>query len=274
VVKPVGEEDEANRVSVVVAEVNLEPYERLIDAKMVKRIKYPEALMPRYSALDVKDVVGRLPTDPIYRGEIISLSRLVDKDDYGASLRRLIPPDHRALAVLVSAITGAAFVSQGDMVDLAAVYPQALTAAGRGRGQQSTDMARIILQNIKVLIVGNKYNPVYQENPAGVIEGELTQKPVTFAVLPVDAAKIHHVAQNRSTFRMLLKNSEDKDLLETEGYSRQRLEQETRDILKPKAPEEGPTKKAVEVTEVKVVEVYKGCSKANDETFRVTVKQQ
>jgi Flp pilus assembly protein CpaB len=156
------------------------------------------------------------------------------------------------------------------MVDLAAVYQETQTQSDRG--PVKTDVARIILQNIKVLIVGNKYNPVYQENPAGVIEGEPGQKPITFAVRPRDAAIIHHVSAGRTSFRLLLKNTEDKDLLTTMGYSRNRLEDETRNLLKPTASGAAGDTTPAEKTENKVVQVWKAGVQAPDQNFTEVVR--
>jgi len=263
---------ESPKVSVVVAEVNLEPYERVIEKTMVRKRKFPEALLPRYARFDIKDVVGKLPTEPIYRGEIISLARLVNEADYKESLRRLIPPGYRALAVTVGGLSSVSgFVSQGDVVDLAATFPVPLKTSGK-RG--STSMSRIILQNIKVLIVGNKYNPVYKENPAGFIEGDLGNKPITFAVAPEDAAIIHHIAlQGKSSFRIVLKNTEDKETVATDGFSLYQLEEETRRIVDNAEADSDAPKEGEKPTETRhyAIEVYEGGKKVRDEHFQETI---
>ena len=60
-----------NRVLVVISEIDMKPEERVIEESMIKRVKYPEHLLPRYAPLDITDVLGKLPTDPIYEGEIV-----------------------------------------------------------------------------------------------------------------------------------------------------------------------------------------------------------
>ena len=267
----VPKEDE-NRVLVVVSEVKLEPYERVIEESMVKRIKYPEKLLPRYAPLDVKDVLGKLPTEPIYRGEIVSLQGLVDKDEYKQSPRRLIPPGQRALSILVSSLSGVSgFVTQGDIVDLVAVYNRTIPGGGPGGRDLTTQTARIILQNIRVLIVGNRYNPVAGENPLGVIEGDLSQKPITFAVNPKDAAIIHHIVQmGGSSFRILLKHSEDQQMLSTDGFSFLRLQDETRKIVKRSDPNSA-TKEEFKTVQ-HTIEQFKGKRRMPDEVFEERVR--
>lgn len=272
---PTSDEDGGNRVSVIVAEVNLEPYERVIEKTMVKKVKFPEELLPRYAPIDIKNVVGKLPTEPIYRGEIVSLRRLIDKDEYKESLRRLIPRGHRALTIQVDTLAGVSgFISQGDFIDLAVMYDRVLPGAA---GSSSTKICRVILQNIRVLIVGNKYNPLASDNPTGNIVGDLGAKPITFAVTPHDAALIHHVVQQgKSSFRILLKNPEDQDVVDTTGYSVRQLEDDTRTALLAMdsggAP--GPDGKEPEFQRVtRIVEVYRGAAKARDESFEELIPQ-
>ena len=79
-------------VPVIVSKYDLKPYRKVITEHMVGRVKYPEHLLPRYAPLDIKDVLGKLPTEPIYKGEIVSLARLIDKDEYNNEMELLIPP--------------------------------------------------------------------------------------------------------------------------------------------------------------------------------------
>lgn len=274
--RPIGpdpeiEKEKDSRVLVVVAEVDLGPYERVIEESMVKRVKYPEKLLPRYAPLDVKDVVGKLPTEPIYRGEIVSLQRLVDTDEYKESLRSLIPPGHRALSILVNSLSGVSgFVTQGDVVDLVAVYNRVIPGGGPGGRDLTTQTARIIRENLRVLIVGNKYNPVAGENSVGFIEGDLSNKPITFAVTPRDAAIIHHVVQmGASSFRILLKNSEDNQSLNTDGFSFIQLQERTRKLVRQASPsnDEEQEFKFVQHT----IETIKGKRRMPDEVFEEKV---
>ncbi len=264
-----------HRVLVVVAEVNFAPYERIIEETMVKRIKYPEKLLPRYAPLDIKDVLGKLPKEPIYAGEIVSLQRLIDKDEYKESLRQLIPPGHRALTIMVDKISGVSgFISQGDLVDLIAVYKHEVPGSGsRGRAA-STQIARIIHQNVRVLIVGSRYNPIASQNPTASIKGDLGSKPITFAVTPHDAAFIHHIVQQgRASFRILLKNSEDQQILESEGYSVAELQNEVRTIVRASDPR---VKNNITTKKVQhIIEVLSGRKRMPDQMFEeiVTIRK-
>ena len=84
--------DTRHLVPVIVAKYDMRPYEKVISEYMVERVKYPEHLLPRYAPLDIKDVLGKLPSEPIYKGEIVSLHRLTDKDEYQNALKNLVPP--------------------------------------------------------------------------------------------------------------------------------------------------------------------------------------
>ena len=220
---------QGNTVNVVVSLVDLEPYATTIDKAMLDTIKYPEELVPRGASLDFSDVEGKLPVAPIYAGELIQLYRLVEKDQYKESLRQIIPPGHRAITITVDSLAGVAgFISQGDIVDLIAVYNKNVNVTNDRRSKKSKE-AKLKLQNLKVLIVGSKYNPVAHENKSKAIKGDLKKKAITLAVSPKEAVQITHIVQKAAgaSFRIALKNSEDLQIVNTEGFSDLKLQDET-----------------------------------------------
>ncbi len=115
--------EEYNRVLVVVAEVNIDPFSRLITESMVKRVKYPEKLLPRYAPLDVKDVLGKYATEPIYRGEIVSLQRLMSpKGSHPTGPPGVYVGDTSRTLVIKGGKGYLNTVSSGCKVDLIAKY--------------------------------------------------------------------------------------------------------------------------------------------------------
>ena len=112
-----------NKVLVVVATRDIRPYSRVIDEYMVKRVKYPEHLLPRYAPLDVKDVLGQVATEFIAKDEIVSLQRLMDADEYADSLAREVPPSwlYTTLPIALSKEIGAVKL-EGQVVDIVALY--------------------------------------------------------------------------------------------------------------------------------------------------------
>lgn len=220
--------------NVIVSLVDLAPYSSTIDRAMVDTIKYPQNLLPRYASMDFTDVVGKLPAAPIYAGELILLPRLVEKNEYKESLRQLIPAGYRAITITVDSLSGVAgFISQGDIVDLIAVYSKAINTSSSQRAKRTKE-AKLRLQNLKVLIVGSKYNPVTSENQGKSIHGDLAKKAITLAVHPKEALQIHHIVQKASgsSFRILLKNGEDRQIVRTEGFNDFEMEDETLKLLR------------------------------------------
>jgi Flp pilus assembly protein CpaB len=273
----IGELDQGNTVNVVVSLVDLEPYSTTIDKAMLDTIKYPEELVPRGASLDFSDVEGKLPIAPIYAGELIQLYRLVEKDQYKESLRQIIPPGHRAITITVDGLAGVAgFISQGDVVDLIAVYNKDINVTNSRRAKKSKE-AKLKLQNLKVLIVGSKYNPVATENKSKKITGNLKKKAITLAVTPKEAVQIHHIVQKSAgtSFRIALKNSEDLHIVSTEGYSDHKMEDETVKIMR-----ESKGLEAVEAVDSEQayktrqhnVERWSGTRQLQTETFTEQVK--
>ena len=143
-----------NNILVVVSEIDFDPYERVIEEHMVKRVKYPERLLPRYCPLDVKDVLGKLPTEPIKRGEIISLQRLVDKDEYREDLIRLVPPGqfYTTLPFVIPNEYGGLKMKR-EIVDIVAVFKE---------GEEK--VVRVAAQNARLAYVGDvqeKFRPCF-----------------------------------------------------------------------------------------------------------------
>jgi len=226
--------DQSSTVDVLVSLVDLAPYSAMIDEAMLDTIKYPDSRLPRGAAIDKTHVIGRLPSAPIYANEIVMLARLVEKDQYRESLRQLIPAGHRAITITVDSLAGVAgFISQGDIVDLIAVYEKKINVSN-SRKTQKTKEAKLRLQNLKVLIVGSQYNPVTGANKTKNIKGDLKKKSITLAVRPKKALQIHHIAQKSGglKFRIVLKNSEDLQEVNTSGFSAYEMEDETLKILK------------------------------------------
>ena len=139
-----------NRVLVVVSEINREPGDGLIDESTVKRIKYPEVLLPRYAPLDVKDVLGMEVSVPIYRGEILSLQRLIDAEDASAPLGFRDVVTWRSL--VISGGKGyRQILARGMYVDVLALY-QAIPFGKT----KAVEICRTVAHNARILEIGNK----------------------------------------------------------------------------------------------------------------------
>ena len=72
---------EEGRVPCVFSHIMLERFERVICKSMIVRKALKEELIPPYAALDERDVLGKLPIEPILGREPVSLRRLMEVDE-------------------------------------------------------------------------------------------------------------------------------------------------------------------------------------------------
>jgi Flp pilus assembly protein CpaB len=183
---------------------------------------------------------GMVTTIPMFPDEPIRKSKLTGKKKV-PKLSYKISPGMRAVSIktdnLVENISG--FVKQGDYVDIIAVF------TGTGRGPANAQpFSRTILQNIKVLAMGNKFflsgeAPVNDETqadpkapgavkgpPAAAAPGAAVQpkiqtgtpaKTVTLELSLKDAERLI-LAMNKAKLQLVLRNPSFKDFEATKGY--------------------------------------------------------
>jgi len=72
-----------------------------ISSDMVRREKYQENMLPRYSPLDVRDVLDKIVTAPILGGEIVSLMRLIEPKEWDTAFRCIRSPNTRPVLLVI-----------------------------------------------------------------------------------------------------------------------------------------------------------------------------
>lgn len=119
----------ANSRLVVVAAFDID-YATKIDAKMLKQVAWPANSLPEGVFMAPADVVGKVASAMIAKGEPITARRAVASLG-GSSLASLIEPGKRALTVRVNDVIGVAgFLLPGNRVDLIGTPRTRNTAVG------------------------------------------------------------------------------------------------------------------------------------------------
>ena len=181
-------EVETDMVEVIAASADI-PFGVSIDASQIKRIPLPSGSAPEKAFTDPQQVIGRVATTPLYKGEILVDGRVAEHLG-GSALAAAIPEGKRAITVGVDAVVGVAgFLLPGNRVDLLT------TRDGR---------TRTVIQNLKVLAVDQTASP-NKTDPVLV-------RAVTLEVTPAQAEEI---ASLGGSVRFTLRNPLDQRAIDT-----------------------------------------------------------
>lgn len=149
--------------------------------------KWPKSTLPKGFFTDAKKVLGRVPMNPVVKGEIILRSRLA-AEGLAGGMAALIPEGMRAVSVRVDDVIGVAgFIQPGDRVDIIATVQKGI--------YKENPSSRLLLQNVEVISVGEKIRM-----PKGADTSKKKPKPVkvkvaTVLVEPIAAEKLALTAQ-------------------------------------------------------------------------------
>lgn len=140
----------ATRVVVAAADV---PIGMPLTAEHLTVAEWPAGNLPLGVFSDAMALVGRTPITSLVKGEPILAGRLAD-EKAGRGMTALLKKGTRAMGVKVDQVIGVAgFVQPGDYVDvITTMAPDEETR--KELGDNSARVSKIILQNIKVLSVG------------------------------------------------------------------------------------------------------------------------
>lgn len=175
---------------VVVAAFDID-YGIKIDAQMIRLVAWPTASLPEGAYGNAADVVGKIASAAIGKGEPITARRAVETLT-GSSLASLISPNMRALTVRVNDVIGVAgFLLPGNHVDVLA------TPKPRGSERPVT---KTLLQNLKVLAVDQQARAA-KDDPIVV-------RAVTVEVDPAQAELIVQATEEGSV-QLVLRNPLD-----------------------------------------------------------------
>jgi len=176
-----------------------------LTAEDLRIVNWPSEGLPAGYASSTGEIVGRSVVSDIQMNEPILSLKLADTGLHG--LIPLIPAGMRALSVKVDEVVGVAgFVTPQTRVDVILI----MQPPG---GQEP--LSKVILQNIQALAA----NQQITENDAGQ---PIVSTVVTVLVTPEEAEKLS-LAANQGRIQMALRNTLDRDTIETTGERSSRL---------------------------------------------------
>ena len=214
------QEEAGNSAHVVAAAMSI-PFATKVEQKHLKLVEIPEGLTPDGFYGSIDDVIGRVSTTRISRGEILVTERFRAHSG-GSTLAALVNENMRAVTIRVDDVVGVAgFLLPGNMVDV---------LASRKRPRQRA-ITETIMRNIKVLAVDQTASA--EDNEPVIV------RAVTLEMLPKQAEKLFK-ARIEGKILLTLRNP---------------LEQ---DYVKPAAPKKrvarkAPTRRAPVTTEVIII---------------------
>ena len=182
---------ENNKAHVVAAAMSI-PFATKVEQKHLKLVEIPEGLTPEGFFGSIDDVIGRVSTTGISRGEILVTERF-RAHSAGSTLAALVNRDMRAVTIRVDDVIGVAgFLLPGNMVDV---------LASRKRPNKRA-VTETILRNIKVLAVDQTAST---ENNEPVIV-----RAVTLEMLPKEAEALFK-ARVEGKIQLTLRNPLEPD---------------------------------------------------------------
>jgi pilus assembly protein CpaB len=197
-------------VTVVVTTMDL-PIATTLAPEHVVLVHWPANHLPEGVFYDTKDVLGHSISESMFAGEPVFQLRLIDPEN-GRGLAALLPPGKRAMAIKVNQVVGVAgFVNPGDFVDvLVTVSPDEETSKALGREMKIPRLSKIILQNMKVLAVG-QHLATDGRKPVPV--------PVVTLEVDVQQAERLALATQYGKIQLTMRSRLDTEPVETEGIT-------------------------------------------------------
>ena len=180
------QENLENSALIVAASMPI-PFATKVEERHLKLVEMPEGLAPDGIFTAIDEVVGKVSTTKISRGEILVTERFRTHTT-GSTLAALVNKNMRAVTVRVDDVVGVAgFLLPGNTVDV---------LASRKRGQARA-ITETILKNIKVLAVDQTASA--ESNDPVIV------RAVTLEMLPKQAEVLFQ-ARTEGTIQLTLRN--------------------------------------------------------------------
>lgn len=178
-------------VPVLAAAMNL-PYGTKVEARHVKTIEVPEAMVPPGAYREMTQLEGKVVKSEIIDGEIILKERIAG-DGTGSTLAALVAPNKRAVSVRVNDVIGVGgFLLPGNFVD---VLGTRLETGTTRRAQTET-----IINMVKVLAV--------DQTAANDKNEPVVVRAVTLELTPAEA-EVLVKWEEEGTIQLALRNPTD-----------------------------------------------------------------
>jgi pilus assembly protein CpaB len=224
----------ATTASVMVAKVDI-PIGTELTAEHLKSVAWPAQNLPKGAFSTPKEVVGQTVQQNLVAGEPILHERLADETS-GRGLTAILKKGTRAMAVKVDQVVGVAgFVKPGDYVDvITTMSPDAETK--KEIKNEPARISKIILQNIKVLAVGEHMASKSGSKPVKV-------KVVTLEVNPDQSERLA-LASRYGVIQLTMRSRVDQESVPTAGITPVALLSPDEGVLEEEEPDQAKSNEA------------------------------
>ncbi|CDF58758.1 Flp pilus assembly protein CpaB [Thermobrachium celere] len=194
-------------VKVLVANADI-PKGTVIEKKMLREIDIPKDICQQGYVREYSSVLGKFAKENIIKDEILIFEKIQSQQISELSFN--IDENHRAVSVNVTGDTGVSYLLKpGDYVDVIVF----LSEKRENNRIVRRDIAKVILQNIKVLAVDR--NITRENNPKD--DGKVP--PRFFVTLEVPAQDVEKLvlAEDIGKIKLSLRSNRSTDILNTNG---------------------------------------------------------
>jgi len=197
-------------VRIVVAKRDIAPGHTLEPADLTIAA-FPPDSVPRGSFREESQLSGRVAALQVIQGQPM-LDSFLAMQGSGAGAQAIVPPGMRAVTIEVNETSGVAgLLVPGCRVDVVSTLPDQ---------QTKVSIARTIVQNVKVLAVGQRLtvNNAGAKNESAMSAEAAVARSVTLLTKPREAEAIE-LASSSGRTRLVLRGSFDEGLRQGDGVS-------------------------------------------------------
>jgi len=172
--------------------------------EMMQVQEFPSEAIPEGHFSKSDDVAGRVLLVDLKRNELLLESKLAPVDASSGGVSAVTDVNKRAMSVKVDEVIGVAgFIKPGDRVDV-------MVTIERDSGRQGHRVAKVILENVKVLAAGTQMERTGKDEEP---------KPVQVMTVEVDVEEAEKLAlaSTQGSLRLALRNPLNSEKVLTKG---------------------------------------------------------
>jgi len=188
---------------VVVAAYDV-PWSTVLTKDMVRTTTFLRDSLPNGYYLDPAHVIGRTLIQPIRANEPITEARLAPTSVKTGGVAAVVTMKKRAMSVKVDKVVGVSgYVHPGNRVDV-------LVTLNEQRGEVTSPVTKIVLENILVLASGPEFNETKKGEKSALVD------VITLEVAPDEGEKLA-LASTEGKIQLALRNFSDNESVATSG---------------------------------------------------------
>jgi len=196
---------------VLVAKDTIPPRTR-VSPEMFEEKDYPAGYVHPQAVRSVDDISDGITTAAVYSGEQVLDDKIARDGEAEDGFAYKISEGKRALAVDVNKVVAVGgLLLPGDRVDVIATLE--VPEEDEDGGDSSTLLSKVIIENLKVLSVGQNYESLASDRGTD-------SQTVTLEIAPDDAPSLT-LATERGNIRMMLRSPVDEESVRTDSWEMQ-----------------------------------------------------